>query len=143
MHGETTILKNFNNSLTYKHSYTLYSGICAVCCWWTCLFESVSRKMYIIKFIQRSQSFVIIFPVMFLHLTYMPKFTNFFTIQAVFSTAHIPMLTTNSVKTKSRYYFKQENQHQKKMFLQGNRRKNKKCQKLIEFVVLWRPCKIK
>jgi len=52
------------------------------------------------------------------------------------------MLTTNSVKTKSRHYSKQENQH-KKMSLQKNGKKNKKCQKLIKLVLLWRPCKIK
>jgi len=112
------IKKNCNNSLMYKykHSYKFTSGICAICaicCWWTCLVVSVSWKMYIIKFIQRSQSFVIKFPVPFLHLTYMPTFTNIFTIQAVFSTAHIAILTTNSVKTNSRHYFKQEKQRKK------------------------------
>jgi hypothetical protein len=71
--------------------------------------------MFIIKFIQRIQSFVIKFPVTFLQLPYVPTFTNTFTIQAVFSTARIAMLKTNSVRMKSRHYFRQENQQKKKV----------------------------
>jgi hypothetical protein len=68
---------------------------------------------------------------MFVHLTYILMFKNIFTLQAVFSTVHNPVLTTNSIQTKSHHYFKRESQNQKQMFLQKNRKKRKKCQKLI------------